>query len=162
MKLAVVSGAIANKPFNGGEAWVRLSWLLGLKRLGYKVVFIEQLNTQNSANDDTSETNGLARVIDYFRQTLSQFKLHHSAALVDGKGEVLWGISKAELQSISRTASLLVNISGHLTWPALKEAIPLRIYVDLDPGFTQFWHVQGTLGAQLDGHTHYFTVGENI
>jgi hypothetical protein len=163
MKLAVVSGAIANKPFNGGEAWVRLSWVLGLKRLGYKVVFIEQLNTENCANERSTEENGqLARVIDYFRHTLSMFELDRSAALVDCNGEVLWGISKAELQSISRTASLLINISGHLTWAPFKEAIPIRVYVDLDPGFTQFWHVQGTLEAQLDEHTHYFTVGENI
>src|SRR5687768_12064987 len=140
MKLAVVSGAIANKPFNGGEAWVRLSWVLGLKRLGYKVVFIEQLNTDDCANDRASEENSqLARVVDYFRQTLSQFELHHSAALVDCNGDVLWGIRKVELQSISRTASLLINISGHLTWPSFKKAIPIRVYVDLDPGFTQFW-----------------------
>jgi hypothetical protein len=163
MKLAVISGAIANKPFNGGEAWVRLSWVLGLKRLGYKVVFVEQLNTDQGANEGCTEENGqLARVIDYFRQTLSQFELHRSAALVDGNGDVLWGINTAELQSISRTASLLINISGHLTWPSFKKAIPIRVYVDLDPGFTQFWQVQGTLGDQLDGHTHYFTVGENI
>jgi hypothetical protein len=163
MTLAVVSGAIANKPFNGGEAWVRLSWVLGLKRLGYKVVFIEQLNTDHFANGTFSEENGqLERVIDYFRQTVSQFELHRSAALIDRDGNVLWGIEKSELQSIGRTAALLINISGHLTWAPFREAIPIRAYVDLDPGFTQFWHVQGTLGAQLDGYTHYFTVGENI
>ncbi len=27
MKLVVVSGALANKPFNGGNAWSRLSWI---------------------------------------------------------------------------------------------------------------------------------------
>ena len=26
MAAVIVSGALANKPFNGGEAWVRLSW----------------------------------------------------------------------------------------------------------------------------------------
>ena len=31
MDTLVVSGAIANKPLNGGEAWVRLSWVLGLR-----------------------------------------------------------------------------------------------------------------------------------
>src|SRR5687767_9348523 len=94
MKLAVISGAIANKPFNGGEAWVRLSWMLGLKRLGYKVVFVEQLNTDQGTNEGCIEENGqLARVIDYFQQTLSQFELHRSAALVDCHGNVLWGIN---------------------------------------------------------------------
>ena len=54
------------------------------------------------------------------------------------------------------------SISGHLTCESLKYAIPIRVYVDLDPGFTQFWHDQGVLGTQLEGHTHYYTVGENI
>ena len=32
--MIVVAGALAAKPGNGGEAWVRLSWVLGLRRLG--------------------------------------------------------------------------------------------------------------------------------
>ena len=43
MGTLVVSGAIANKHHNGGEAWVRLSWILGLRRLGYDVWFVEQI-----------------------------------------------------------------------------------------------------------------------
>ena len=37
-----------------------------------------------------------------------------------------------------------------------------KAYVDLDPGFTQFWHADGTGGARLEGHDVHFTVGENI
>src|SRR5262249_45205329 len=37
-----------------------------------------------------------------------------------------------------------------------------QAYIDLDPGFTQFWHAEGNSGAHLTGHDHYFTVGENI
>ena len=44
MDTLVVSGAIANKPLNGGEAWVRLSWVLGLRRLGCDVWFVEQID----------------------------------------------------------------------------------------------------------------------
>ena len=40
MDTVVVSGAIANKLLNGGEAWVRLSWILGLRRLGLDVWFV--------------------------------------------------------------------------------------------------------------------------
>ena len=163
MTLAVVSGAIANKPFNGGEAWVRLSWLLGLKRLGYKVVFVEEFNADVCGEEHEAECgHRRADIVKYLQETLRQFKLHRSAALVDQNGDSLWGISKSELQTIGKSASLLINISGHLTCEFLKNAIPIRVYVDLDPGFTQFWHDQGTLRTQLEGHTHYYTVGENI
>ncbi len=57
-------------------------------------------------------------------------------------------------------ADLLVNISGHLQMPALMERLRSKAYVDLDPGFTQFWHADGWPG--LAGHDSYFTVGENI
>jgi hypothetical protein len=41
MARILVSGAVANKPRSGGEAWVRLSWLRGLRRLGHEVCFVE-------------------------------------------------------------------------------------------------------------------------
>ena len=44
MPTAIVSGALANKPFNGGAAWTRLSWALGLRRLGFRVCFVEQID----------------------------------------------------------------------------------------------------------------------
>src|ERR1700722_16846952 len=43
MRMAMVSGAIANKPGNGGAAWTRLNWALGLKKLGFRVCFVEQI-----------------------------------------------------------------------------------------------------------------------
>jgi hypothetical protein len=63
---------------------------------------------------------------------------------------------------VAAEADLLVNISGHVHAPELMRRVRRRAYVDLDPGFTQFWHAEGNLGARLDCHDVYFTVGENI
>ena len=46
MTLILVSGALANKPLNGGEAWVRLNWVLGLRKLGFQVYFVEQIGRE--------------------------------------------------------------------------------------------------------------------
>ncbi len=163
MTLAIVSGAIANKPFNGGEAWVRLSWALGLKRLGYNVIFIEQINVDSDANErENAERQRLTESVRYFGDMMKQFGLDQNASLVDRHGRSLCGINEVELQSLCKTASFLINISGHLNQEAIAKSIPIRVYIDLDPGFTQFWHEQGTLGSQLEMHTHFFTVGENI
>ena len=43
MSTVVVAGALANKPGQAGEAWVKLSWVRGLQRLGFDVWFVEQL-----------------------------------------------------------------------------------------------------------------------
>jgi hypothetical protein len=47
---AIVGGAVANKPLNGGESWVRLSWILGLRRLGFDAYFIERLDPSRCAD----------------------------------------------------------------------------------------------------------------
>jgi hypothetical protein len=163
MTLAIVSGAIANKPFNGGEAWVRLSWVLGLKRLGYEVAFIEELTFgPDTKSQDEAEGQPFSNSVTYFRDTMSQFGLQRASALIDQNGRSLCGINEVELQSLYRNARFLINISGHLDCEAIGKSVPIRVYVDLDPGFTQFWHAQGTLSRQLDMHTHFYTVGENI
>ena len=47
----IVSGAMANKHLNGGAAWARLNWLLGLRRLGCEVHFVEQIRRDNCVDD---------------------------------------------------------------------------------------------------------------
>ena len=37
-----------------------------------------------------------------------------------------------------------------------------RVLIDIDPGFTQFWHAAGLAGANVEGHDAYFTIGELI
>jgi hypothetical protein len=44
--------------------------------------------------------------------------------------------------------------------PALTSRIRRKAYVDIDPGFTQYWQASGL--PVLDGHDVYFTIGENI
>ena len=163
MTIVVVAGAVANKPFNGGAAWTRLSWALGLKRLGFQVSFVEQIDPANcrdaagaSADFETS-ANRL-----YFERVMADFGLAGSAALVCGDGEQFHGLSGAELQDLAEAAGLLVNITGHLAWPDVFSHFHRKAYIDLDPGYTQFWNVCGNNGPRLPGHDLYFTVGENV
>ncbi len=67
-----------------------------------------------------------------------------------------------ELAALAAEADLLVNISGHLTFPRLFDAFRRRVLVDIDPGFTQFWHQEGLAGANVEGHDVHFTIGELI
>ena len=58
-------------------------------------------------------------------------------------------------------ADLLVNIGGHVSDQAI-EAAATRVYVDDDPGYTQFWQREGLINGRLAGHDFYFTFGTNI
>ena len=76
MARAIVSGALANKPFNGGEAWVRLSWVLGLRRLGFDTYFVEEIGNGDCV-DGVRPGGGFRGSVnrDYFEAVVREFGL---------------------------------------------------------------------------------------
>jgi hypothetical protein len=151
MSTVVVAGALGNKPGQAGEAWVKLSWVRGLQRLGFDVWFVEQL--AESLPDDFPAA-------PWFRAVTERFGLAGRAALLQGE-EAIVGPLLEDLLAVAPESDL-VNISGHLTFPRLFAAFRRRVMVDIDPGFTQFWHEEGLAGANVAGHDAYFTIGERI
>ncbi len=148
MTAVVVAGALANKPGSAGEAWVRMSWVRGLERLGLDVWFVEEIV-------DADES-----AVEWFRSVSARFGRRSA-----------WRSSPAARRSSAprsttfarlRRRATLVNISGHLALPRLFDAFRRRVMVDIDPGFTQFWHAQALPGARVEGHDLHFTIGELI
>jgi len=150
MATALVAGAIANKPGSGGEAWVRLSWALGLQRLGWEVHLVERL----AAPDDVARR--------HFATVVGAFGLEKRASLLDERGEALHGCGETELLEVATASDLIFNVSGHLRPGPLLAAPRTRVYVDLDPGFTQAWHADNRIDFTVAGHDSYLTVGQNI
>ena len=163
MRIAIVSGALANKPGNGGNAWTRLQWVLGLRRLGFRVYFVEQIARETCVDRRGQVVNFEdSRNCEYFRQICRRFSLAETASLIYEQGSAIAGLSLAQLTVVATQAELLVNISGHLTLPAIKQPPRRKIYFDDDPGYTQFWHASGNAAARLEGHDAYYTVGASI
>jgi hypothetical protein len=163
MTTVIVSGALANKPGNGGAAWTRLSYVLGLRRLGLNAHFVEQIDPEHTLDDAGSPTSFDASVNRrHFRRSVAALGLSGSAALVFDGGRAVEGATFSDVCELAGSADLLINVSGHLTLTPMLRGIRHKVYVDLDPGYTQFWHAQGVEGARLQGHDAYFTVGTNI
>jgi hypothetical protein len=135
----VVAGALASKPGNGGEAWVRLSYVLGLRRLGHDVRFVEQ------AEDPSADG------VSYFENVTKSLGIE--ATLLDQHVRPVVG-------SPVEGGDLLVNISGNVRSRTLRRSFRRTAYVDIDPGFTQFWHEQGI--EKIPTHDLYFTIAENL
>src|ERR1700733_5867493 len=110
MAVVLVSGALANKLHNGGAAWARLSWALGLKALGFEVAFVEQIRRDCCVDalgrPSTFEESANLR---YFRQVTEQFGLAELATLTCDDGE-FHGLTRSELDDLVRSAAALVNI----------------------------------------------------
>jgi hypothetical protein len=163
MRTIVISGAIANKPGNGGEAWVRLNWILGARRLGFRVMFVEQIQRENCLDAAGAVTSFRSSAnLRYFQEIERKFGLTGSAALVYQNGEEVYGVGPDELFELGQNATAFINISGNLTWEPLFQRLRRRVYVDIDPGYTQFWHAAGNAPSGLASHDYHFTIGENI
>src|SRR5438876_916236 len=81
VKLTIlVSGMIAGVPNQGGATWAVLQYLLGFKRLGHEVYFVETIEetAQQPAGAPLQTSVNAA----YFRQIVTKFGLEENAALV--------------------------------------------------------------------------------
>lgn len=161
--LVIVSGAIANKPFNGGETWVRISWLRALERCGFRVFLLEQIAPDTCVDAAGRRTSFSSSTnLAYFDEVVQSFALRGRAALFCADGSALWGIERDALDAVCEHAVLLLNISGHLHVPHLFDRVSRRAFIDIDPGYTQIWDEQGLDAAHLRAHDSWFTIGENI
>ena len=163
MTTILVGGVIANKCLNAGAIWTRLSWVLGVRRLGFDVHFVEQIAPECCVDDAGNATSFEESAnLSAFKAVTEQFDLTNAATLIYGNGDRTHGLTKLELLDLADSADLLINISGHIQWEPLFRRPSRRLYLDLDPGFTQFWHAAGDAGARLAGHDLFYTIGENI
>lgn len=163
MKTVIVSGALANKAGHGGESWVRLNWLLGFRELGWEVHFIEEIARESCVSEAGKPATFAASANRaYFERVTQEFGFGDSATLICNNGAEFFGADAAQLATLAARTDLLVNIGGHLRYEPVFARVKRRAYVDIDPGFTQFWTAQGNPGARLDGHDAFFTIGENI
>ena len=157
---AVVSGMICAQPNQGGATWAVMQFVLGLRRLGWTVHFVETIDRTAvmpaGAPLDVSDNAA------YLAATMSAFGLEGSWSLLTRGGGEAAGVSRAELKKTFSEADLLLNISGRLKEPDLLAGPETRVYVDLDPGFTQLWHETQGIDVGLDGHDCFVTVGQNI
>lgn len=151
MPVALLAGAVASKPRNGGEAWVRLGWLLGLRRLGWEVFFVERLAAPAEAVGRR-----------HLEAAMAAHGLENRWALLDERGARVAGLSRGEIEAVAREADVLFNHSGHLAPGPLRAAPRLRVYVDLDPAYTQVWAADPGVAFSVAGHERHVTVGLNL
>ena len=77
-------------------------------------------------------------------------------ALLEWEGSGHVGcLSLAEIDKLSPDIDLSMNISGKFPLKSLLGKIRRRMYLDLDPGYTQIWQAQYGVDMNLPGHDVY-------
>lgn len=153
----IVSGMIARVPGQGGAVWAVLQYLLGLRLLGHKVHFIEPVPGNALVPPDATFENSDNAA--YFRRVVDSFSLEQAATLMNMETKETIGLRYCDLLELTQCCDVLINISGLLEDEELTGHIPIRVYLDLDPAFTQLWsEVQG-IDVGFNGHSHFATIG---
>jgi hypothetical protein len=158
----VIAGSVAQRPREGGHTWVFLQYLLGFRRLGWEVLFIDWLDPamcsdaarQPCAIDDSLN---LTR----FLEVMHRFGLGDSFALLCRGESREIGRSRGEVIEFTRNAACLINIMGFLNDEEILASAQRRVFLDIDPGFPQMWKELG-LTDLFRGHDDFVTIGENI
>ena len=146
----LLSGMVAGDPHQGGASWAVLQYVAGLRSLGHEVLLVEPVGA--------AKLDPAGEVARYFGELPL---LDGAAALLARDSRETGGLPYAELERFAAEADLLINISGMLRDERLLEPVPIRLFLDLDPGFNQVWQETGE-EMGIDRHTHCATVGGAI
>ena len=147
----VVAGMLAAVPRQGGATWAVLQYVLGLRRLGHEVIVVEEVAPE-----------GFAAAAERFAALAGEFALGPHAAVIERGTGATAGLPRADLLRAARGADLLLNLSGTLTDEDVLAAVRLRVFVDLDPAFTQLWHAAEGVDMGFDRHDRFVTIGSEI
>jgi hypothetical protein len=158
----VVAGALAQRPHVGGHTWVFLQYLLGLRRLGWDVLFVDRLEPGMCVGED-GEPSSLAESVNlrYLADVMERFGLRENWSLLYDGGRDVAGLGRDEVIERTAGSALLINVMGYLEDEEVLAAAPLRVFLDIDPGFGQIWKELG-LHDIFRGHDRFLTVGNRI
>ena len=158
----VIAGALAQKPKIAGHTWALLQYLLGFRRLGWRTLFIDYLEPslcvdERGRNCALEDSDNLRYVLDVVRA----FGLEEDYVLIGPGGESLIGMPRSRLLERVGHSAALLNIMGYLRDEEILGRASKRVFLDIDPGFGQFWDDLG-LHCPFAGYDSFVTIGLNI
>jgi hypothetical protein len=160
----VVLGMMARSPF-GGQTWLYLNWLLGLKRLGHEVWYVEDDTVWPYHPERNAITDDCSYAVRHLERALQPVGLDGRWAFrfADRQG-ACWGLSERELNELYRSCDVLLNVVGATDLRDEHLAAPFRVYVETDPVIAELQLAKGDEHTRvaLDSHHVIATYGENF
>lgn len=160
----VVLGYVVGFPL-GGMTWHSLHYATGLAGLGHDVWFVEDSHDYASCYDPVAGTLGTdpSYGLTYAREVFDRVGLGDRWAYYHAHSDRWRGPASERTTAVCAEADVVINVAGiHPLRPWLRD-IPVRIFVDADPVFTQVRHLRDESARRhARSHTHFFTFGESI
>src|SRR4051812_29689244 len=129
----VVLGMMTKMPV-AGVVWQTVHYLVGFKRLGYDVHYVEAHARTPSMLMESERDDSSAKAAAFIGAVMARFDLGDRWAFhaLHGDGRC-YGMSKSKLHDLYRNAALIVNLHGG-TEPLPEHAATGRlVYLETDP-----------------------------
>ena len=162
--IIIVAGAIGRACI-GGKAWAYMQYLRGFQQLGFDVYYLEDCGQGSWVyNWETEETTtDLEYPAAYIQSCLEPIGLGDN--WIYRAGDQYKGMPLQDFQEVCSKARLLVIRANPMpVWRNEYDLPGQRVFIDVDPGFTQFGLVNGDspLAETVTHCERHFTVGQNL
>ncbi len=162
-KKIVVLGMMTKMPV-AGIVYLTMQYVLGFKRLGYDVYYVEAHARTPSMFMDRARDDGSTRAASFIAVVMHRFGLDNHWAFHalhdDGR---YFGMSRAQLEQLYESAELILNLHGG-TEPLPEHSASGRlVYIGTDPVEIEIelYHDEQHAIEFLEPHCAFFTWGEN-
>ncbi len=156
----VIGVGLASYPLHSaGNTWAFLQWVLGFRQAGWDVWMVEDILSSSCIDAQGQKCEpGASANLAHWKATAAEFGLKDRATLfLDGQSPELPG-----LLAFARDADLFFNISGHFQHRDVLGAVREKVYVDIDPAFTQIWSEVYKSDMHFEGHDTFVTIGRHL
>lgn len=160
----VVLGLLGQFPL-AGIAWQLIHHLVGLRRLGFDVFYVEETGAVPYDPRTKNLTNDCSYSLRFINDTLSPYGFADVWAYREGLTNQWHGMSSLRVRELFERASCVINLCG----ASHPETLTYRpkgkfLYLETDPVLYQVRLAQGDAAALrfLSGHNAHATYGENL
>jgi GT2 family glycosyltransferase len=159
----VLLGMMSKMPV-AGVVWQTVHYLVGLRRLGCEVYYVEAHARTPSMFMTSERDDGSARAARFIAGVMNRFDLDGAWAFQalhdDGR---CYGLSESRLQDLYRSADLIINLHGGTLPRPEHYATGRLVFLETDPVRLQMELHDGVREAIefLAPHCAFFTFGEN-
>src|SRR5262249_23173364 len=147
-----------------GVVWQTLHYLIGLKRLGYDVYYVEAHGTTPRSFLRRREDDGYANAASFIDRVLTRFDLGDRWAYYARYGdERHYGLSATQVKDLYGESALIINLHGGTDPLPEHSASGRLVYLETDPVAVQIevYHRDRRTIDYLSAHCAFFTFGEN-
>ncbi len=162
--LIVVWGIFARMPY-GGVTWQAMHHVMGLRRLGFDVWYVEDSDSPLYDPKTHWRTMEFEQNVRFLERWMSSLGMGDRWIFrPPGGGERPIGADEETLRDLYARADLVLNLCGSHEVRAEHGGIGRLAYVQTDPIELQVGLANGDddVAPQLDAHDFHFTYGENL